>query len=260
MSEKPSVWSHARAWLQDEVPAATLEAYRRAGLSVFELMDRLEAQREACVADGFDPWTIPPAERLCAWNALVLQTLGNALLDTDYAADPATAGWIPPAAAEQALVYYAAVEGWLDRAQQAHANPDYVLDLAVPADLPPWTAERHLQALVRALGSVGGHATAAMARLPQTVPDPGRQKQLHAIRQTFASARSKARSAQESNGPDLARDLHARVEWYARRAMELFFHLGQLIADPTLACRVDVPAAAAVRRSANAAPRTPPRR
>ncbi|HST63173.1 MAG TPA: hypothetical protein VLK84_30970 [Longimicrobium sp.] len=254
MAEKPSVWGHVRAWLQDEVPATMLEAYRRAGLSVFELMDRVQVRREACIADGFDAWSMPSAlraERLCAWNAFVLQTLGNALLDTDYAADPATTGFVPPATAEQALVYYAAVEGWLDRAEQAHANPGYVLDVEVPADLPQWTAERHLPALLRALHAVGEHAAAAVAMLPQAMDDPERQKQLHAIRQTFASARSKARHAQELNGPDLARDLHARVEWYARQAMELFFHLGQLVADPTRAGGVDVPAAA-VHRPAKA--------
>ncbi len=255
MPEKPSVWGRVRAWVQDEVPATTLEAYRRAGLSVFELMDRVEVRRQACVADGFDLWTMPPAaraERLCAWNAFVLQTLGNELLDTDYAADPATTGFVPPATAAQALVYYAAVEGWLDRAEQAHANPGYVLDVEVPADLPPWTAERHLPALLRALHAVGEHAAAAVAMLPQTMDDPERQKQLHAIRQTFASARSKARFAQELNGTGLPPDVHARVEWYARQAMERFFHLGQLVADPARAGGADLPAAAAVRRPAKA--------
>jgi hypothetical protein len=238
MTEKPSVWGQVRAWVQDEVPATMLEAYRRAGGSVFELVDRVKARREACIADGFDPWTIPSAVRaelLCAWNALVLQTLGDALLDTDYAADPATAGFVPPATAEQALMYYAAVEGWLDRAQQAHASPDYVLDVEVPASLPPWTAERHLPALLRALAAVGEHAAAAMAMLPQTVPDPGRQTQLHAIRETFAAARSKAASAQALRETGPTPDKRARAEWYAREAMELFFHLGQLVADPMLA-------------------------
>jgi hypothetical protein len=245
MTENPSVWGRMFARFQGEVPGGTLEAYRRASLPVFELMDHAEARREACIADGLDPWTIPPATRaeiLCAWNAFVLQTLGNDILNADYAGDPDTAGYVPQVTEDQLMSYFGQVEGWMDRAHQAQANPDYRLDVVVPAALPPWSKAdpsppSHLRGLVKAMAAVGEHAAAAMRFLPETEPagpdQAERQKQVHRIRQLYASAQSKARYAAEMHGADPSPGV--RVQPYVREAIERFYELGQLIADPTLA-------------------------
>jgi hypothetical protein len=241
---KPTVWGRMYAWLQDEVPATTLEAYRRASMPVFEVMDLMEARRLECTADGLDPWTVPPATRaefLCAWNAFVLQTLGNDILDADYDASPATVGYVPPATARQVLAFYDQVEEWLDRARQAHASPDYRLDVEVPAELPPWTPAdplppTHLRGLLRALRNVSAHADAAVAFLPVEAPDgTERQAQLNRIRRMHASAESKSRYALDLHGTDSTPELGQRLERYARDAMELFYELGQLVAEPGLA-------------------------
>lgn len=251
MAGEPSGWGRLYARLQGEVPAEMLEAYRRASLPVFELMDEVEARRLACVADGLDPWTIPPATRaefLCAWNAFVLQSLGNDILGADYAADPATMGFVPRATADQVLACYSQVETWLDRAHQARANPDYRLDIRVPAELPPWSEDpapaSHLRGLVTAMRAVGDHAAGAMAFLPETALDPEQQRQINRIRQIYASAQSKARYAAELHGADPAPAVQARVEPYAREAIERFYQLGQLVADPPLATGAAVPAPA----------------
>jgi hypothetical protein len=214
---------------------------------VFELMDRVEARREACIADGLNPWTIPPATRaefLCAWNAFVLQTLGNDILNADYTEYPGTAGFVPPVTADQLLSFFGQVEGWMDRAQQAHANPDYRLDVRVPTALPPWSEVEpnpasHLRGLLKAMRAVGEHAAAGMRFLPETAPEgpeqAARQKQIHRIRQLYASAQSKARYAADLHGAEPPPDVRERVEPYAREAIELFYELGQLIADPALA-------------------------
>lgn len=68
----------------------------------------------------------------------LLQTIGDAFLDEDYWLDPATVGYVPPITADQALACYGQVEAWLSRAARARGNSDYELDVAVPADLPPW--------------------------------------------------------------------------------------------------------------------------
>lgn len=140
MTPKPTGWNRFIASLQGEVPAEELEAFRRASATVYELLERMEHRRLECGIDGLDPWTVPPATRtafLCAWNAFVLQTLGDELLEADYRAEPRTPGYVPPATAEQVLRLYEPVEGWVNRAWQAEANPDYVLDVDVPAPLPP---------------------------------------------------------------------------------------------------------------------------
>jgi hypothetical protein len=243
MAENPSLWGRMFARMQGEVSAETLEAYRRASLPVFELMDRVEARRLACATDGLNPWTIPPATRaefLCAWNAFVLQTLGNDILEADYAEYPTTAGFVPPVTADQVMAYFSQVEGWLDRAHQAQANPDYQLDVDVPAELPPWSEvepspESHLRGLLQAMRAVGEHAAAAMSILPETAPDgPEQQKQLNRIRQLYASAQSKARYAAELHGADPPPTVRERVEPYAHEAIQMFYELGQLIADPSL--------------------------
>lgn len=239
----PTVWNRLAALMQGEVSAHTLEAYRRASLPVFELMDRAEARRRECEAQGLDPWSVPHGTRaafLCAWNAFVLQTLGNDILDADYAADPATAGYVPPPTAQQVLAFYSQVEGWLNRGRQAVANPDYRLDVHVPAELPPWQLDRYRPAqtagILRAMRSVADHAAAAMTFLPDTDPeDPERRAQVNRIRQLYAAAESKVRYMGVLQGTAPTRDVHQRLEPYAQDAIELFYEVGQLIADPALA-------------------------
>ena len=251
MPDNPGLWGRMVAWLQDEVPATTLEAYRRASLPVFEVLDLAEARRLECATEGLDPWTVPPATRaefLCAWNAFVLQTLGNDILDADYDASPATVGFVPPATARQVLAWYGQVEEWLNRARQAHASPDYRLDVQVPAELPEWTAAdrappAQLPGVLRALRSMSDHVAAAVALLPDKPPDGAEQRaQLNRIRQLYASAESKARYALDLHGPGATREIHERVEPYARDAVELFYELGQLVADPWLATPAAGPA------------------
>ncbi|HEU0299895.1 MAG TPA: hypothetical protein VFR37_10580 [Longimicrobium sp.] len=244
MPTKPTVWNRLAAMMQGEMPATTLEAYRRASLPVFDLMDRVESRRLECATEGLNPWTVPPATRaafLCSWNAFVLQTLGNDILDADYASEPATTGFVPPVTAHQVLAFYSQVEGWLNRGRQAIANPDYRLDVHVPAELPAWKEMEpyptsHIRGVLLAMRSVADHAAAAMTFLPDQAPgEPGQQAQLNRIRQLYASAESKARYATALQGITPGRALARRLAPYAQDAIELFYELGQLIADPTLA-------------------------
>lgn len=231
--------------LQGEVSADTLEAYRRASMSVFELLDRGETMRLGAAAEGKNPWTLPENTQvflLCTWNAFVLQTLGNNFLDADYRGNPATAGFVPPITADQVLAFYQPVEGWLSRAQQAEANPNYKLDLAVPTDLPAWSEvepcpNSHLHGMLEAMKSVRDHAQAAMNVLEQTEGLTKEQDaQRDAVRQAFAGAISKARYAEDMHrGGNPSRDIHERVEEHVKVAIELFYKMGQLAAMPRLA-------------------------
>lgn len=252
MPPKPTGWNRIVARLRGEIPAAALEAYRRASGAVFELFEQVERGRLEAAIDGLDPWSVPPAKRtafLCAWNAFVLQTLGNEILDADYRGDPPTYGHVPPATARQVRAFYEPVEGWVNRAYQAQANPDYRLDLAVPARLPAWeggetAAPAQLQGLLHALRTLLGHADAAMTSLPETIADaPDRQAQLNRIRQLHAGARARARYAEELAGVDPVPEVLAKAGAHARDAVEQVSLLGQLVADPGLA---EAPAPAAL--------------
>lgn len=244
MAAKPTRWNRLVATLQGEVPAAELEALRRASGPVFELLEQVERRRLECRIDGIDPWAVPPATRaafLCAWNAFVLQTLGNELLDADYRAEPRTPHFVPPETAEQVLGFYEQVEGWVNRAWQAQANPDYRLDVPVPAPLPAWRQAdafpaAHLDGLLHAMRSVRDHADAAMAFLPTDPPEgPQKRAELNRIRQLYASAQARARYAEDLCGTDPVPQVRERAGEHARAALEQLYQLGQLIADPDLA-------------------------
>jgi hypothetical protein len=226
MAGKPTGWNRFVAKLQGEVPAAELEAFRRASGPVLELLEQMERRRLECSIDGLDPWTVPPATRaafLCAWNAYVLQTLGNEYLDADYRAEPRTPHFVPPVTAKMVLRFYEPVEAWVNRALQAQANPDYRLDVDIPASLPALQVEplppAHLDALLHAMRSVRDHAAAALEFLPATPPEEReRQTQLNRIRQLYASAQARARYAEDLCGTDPVPEVRERAGEHARAA------------------------------------------
>jgi hypothetical protein len=241
LTDSPTLWTRLLCLLQGEVSAATLEAYRRASLSVFELLEQAEQERLAAAAEGQNPWTIPPAkqaELACTWNAFVLQTLGNAFLDADYRDNPATTGFVPPITADQVLRFYSPVEGWLTRAQQAHADPHFQLDVSIPADIPAWSEvepcpNSHLHGMLEAMRAIRDHAQSAMNVLENAKDlTPEQEKQRGAIRGIFAAASSKARYADDMHSKNPSREVHEQIEEYLKVAIDQFFLLGQVAAMP----------------------------
>ncbi len=230
-----------------EISADTLEAYRRASLSVFELLDQLEQERLTGRADGETPWTLVPSQQAvgaCTWNAFVLQTLGNAFLDADYQTHPSTVGFVPPITADQVMRFYEPVEPWLRRARQARVNPAFVLDVAIPAPLPAWSEvepcpNTHLKGMIHAMRAIRDHAQAAMAFLETSAPTgPEQERQLAMIRQHFAAATTQARYADDMHGINPSQDVHERVEEHVKAAIEQFYLVGQLVALPERATQV----------------------
>ena len=151
--------------LRREIPADSLESFRRAGAGVYGAYLQAEQQRQELAARHVHPWQAPAGtatQLLCTWNALVLQTLGEALLDADYRADPSTVGYLPAVTAEQAWAFFAQVEPWLARARQAAVSPGYRIadDVELPAVLPPWVRVEpcprpHLDAMLSAARARG---------------------------------------------------------------------------------------------------------
>ena len=246
-----------------EVSADTLEAYRRASLSVFELLDQLEQERLTGRADGKTLWTLVPSQQAvgaCTWNAFVLQTLGNAFLDADYQTHPSTVGFVPPITADQVMRFYEPVEPWLRRARQARVNPAFVLDVAIPAPLPTWSEvepcpNTHLKGMIHAMRAIRDHAQAAMAFLETSAPTgPEQERQLAMIRQHFAAATTQARYADDMHGINPSQDVHERVEEHVKAAIEQFYLVGQLVALPERATQVPKALPAAMPLSPPALP------
>lgn len=242
--EKPSMWTRMRAMAQGEVSAETLEAYRRASLVVLELLDRVEATRTKAKVEGRTAWTLPEnvqAEMLCSWNAFVLQSLGTEFLDADYRDNPSTKGFVPPITADQVMAFFRPVESWLGRARQAGSDPNYRIDLPLPAPVPAWSEvepcpNSHLHGMLHAMRTIREHAQAAVDFLGDTVPaEEAAARQYHAIRGLFASAEAKARYADDMHGANPTQEVHELVEPHIKEAIESFHRVGQFVAMPKLA-------------------------
>lgn len=239
---RPGFWNRVAARLEGEVPADLLEAYRRAGLGVYGLLDELEDERLTCKIKAVHPWSLPAATQaalLCAWNAFELQTLGDQFLDADYAANPATVGYVPPVTAEQVGAFYGEVEGWLGRARQARSTTSYELDVAVPADLPPWSIvepcpAEHRAAMLAAARSLRKRADAALMLLNEMEPPDEWRSAAQQLRQLQAAATSKVEYAEQLTAAGGPREMHERVEALLRDGLARYYHLGQLVAMPRL--------------------------
>jgi hypothetical protein len=181
----------------------------------------------------------------------VLQTLGAGLLDADNAAEPGTVGYVPPITFDQVWSWFSAAEGWLSQAQQARANPDYDLaaTLRLPAALPAWAEiepcpPAHLQAMLTALPSIREHAELALYDLDKSDPDTVDPEQradtgqhrraVNTLHQLAAEAAAAADYAQALGNTPAGQRLHELIETHLKRAVTLWFHLGQLAAMPTL--------------------------
>jgi hypothetical protein len=241
------MWGRLVAVMKGEVNTKTLEAYRRAGSCVYELIVSSERLRDDMRLEGKTPWSEEYCQQLqvlATWNAFVLQTLGDTFLDADYQHDPLTRGYVPPITAKQAQSFYSSVEGWLNRARQAESNPHFKCDLPIPASLPEWEEQElcpypHLIAMMQALDVIHSHAGAALAVFEGTGTPPEKEKQLQRLRQLMAEAKAKADYAKGLMGPNVSQELHENIERHAQVAIESFYLLGQLLAMPTLIDNLD---------------------
>lgn len=88
---RPPLMTRLAAAMHGEVAAVTVEAYRRAGASAYQDMIAADQVRADLAAAGTSLWSAsagPASQLLCTWDAFVLQTLGDELVEADYRADP----------------------------------------------------------------------------------------------------------------------------------------------------------------------------
>lgn len=236
-------WSRLRARLKGEESAEALEAYRRAGGSVYELLARAEGRRADLRLAGKGPWTADRGTQAflaLSWNAFALQLLGDTLLEADYEADPTTVGFVPAVTAEQILRIYSQVPGWLGRASQAESDPQYHLDVHLPAELPPWhevepCPTAHLTAMRSAASGMRRQAEAARADFMAEAPPTGRERAVGRVSQLFAEATARSDYADRLWVPRLPLSVHPALEAHLKVAVEAFYQVGQVMSMPTLA-------------------------
>jgi hypothetical protein len=237
------IWGRIVAATQGEVNTKILEAYRRAGSTIHDQLHQAENRRLERNIAGESPWTASKSsqlELLCTWNAHVLQVLGDKFLDADYSAQPVTAGFVPKVTYDQVEAFYSQVEGWLSRARQASSNPNYAIDVYLPATLPTWAEVEpcprpHLDGIMAAIRHIRTHAEAAMKVFEDSGTAKDKQDTLNYLRQLFAEANTKTDYIEGLWQPDASLELHERIEEQAKVATESYYRLGQFLSMPSLA-------------------------
>jgi hypothetical protein len=240
----PTLITKLRATLGRERDAVLLEAMRSAGRAAYAESMAADQARDHLSAAGSSPWTAPFAvtsQLLAAGNAYMLQKLGETFLDADYAAKPATVGFVPPVTYEQAASWLGSVVGWVSLARQARANPDFDLskELALPARLPPWAEAQqcppeYLASLRAAIPPVREHAEVALFALTRNPAPEDRHSAANRLRQLAAQAETATMYATNLKTGRQDADLLKLVESSLRHALSLWFHVGQLAAMPRL--------------------------
>ncbi|MFC5182696.1 hypothetical protein [Actinomadura harenae] len=267
VSGKPTLMVRMAAKLKGEVRADTLESFRRAGGVAYAEMERAEALRKRLADEGANLWHVEPgvsSQLLCSWNAFVLQSIGENLLDADYSADPRTVGYVPPVTHTQVTDCFNEVEPWSSRARQAAGNTalDISTTVRLPADLPEWAEAApcplpHLRGMLAATRAVRQHAEVALGVFEASVEDADEHaRDLQRLRQLAAEGSTAADYAEGLLEADPDPNLHEAIEERLQRALEAFYHLGQLTAMPSLVARYDTgQVAAAPAQKGGAAPK-----
>jgi hypothetical protein len=238
--QPPSFLTRLRAGLAGERDTVYLEALRAAGRVAYDEILAADELRQRAPS----LWNVPVAaasQLLAAWNAFVLQTLGETFLDADYAARPGTAGYVPAVTFDQAAAWLTAVGDWVSRARQARANPEYDLALhtVLPAPLPtvaepPVCPPEHLTALRAAAVPVREHVEVALHALVRPGVPPQYESAVNRLHQDAAAAAAAADYAAGLHTGRHHAGLHELIEQNLRRALELWFRVGQLAAMPSL--------------------------
>jgi hypothetical protein len=241
---RPGIATRVRARLRGERTAGALEALRSAGIGIDIELSRAEQVRAQLAVDGQTLWDCPrsvSSHLLATWNAFLLQTLAAGMLDADYQADRGTVGFVPPVTFEQVWAWFSAAEGWLSMAQQAGANPDYNIAAAVhlPAALPAWVAHEpcppaHLRALLLALPAIRERADLAVYDLAEQAADERQRQAVNALRQLAAEAGAALDYGRTLHVSPAGAQLHELIEAHLKRAVGLWFHIGQLAAMPSM--------------------------
>jgi hypothetical protein len=263
----PTLMTRLRARIGGERDAAVLEVLRRAGKAAYGERLKADEVRAELTASGGSLWNVPvgtASQLLAAWNAFVLQSLGEALLDADYTADPGTVGFVPAVTFTQAEAWLSAVEDWVSLARQARSNPD--LDLteehALPAELPEWPdvhpcPAEHLLALLTVVPALREDVDVMLFALEQAGVPTTRRAAFNRLKQLAAEAASAADYAMALRTRQDHPGLQTLVEDKLRLALELWYQAGQLAAMPRLLTGSRLPDPPAVQRITPSADQLP---
>lgn len=252
-AEHPGFLTRMRALIGGEVSADTLEAYRNAGGAAYKLFTDAERRRSELVDAGKTPWTMTAPQRTylaSTWVAFALQSLGDAFLEADYAADPGSVGFVPPITAMQAGLFYGDVADWLAFAAKAESDDRFHLPVHMPFDLPAFVEVEpcptaHLLAMLAAGRTIVEHAGIAVGDCARSVKGGDHEQEIAALRGGMSAIVASHDYAQSMrrDGVVPSRETHERIEATIKTVIADGFRIGQIAAMPELAAQASSPIA-----------------
>ncbi len=239
--------------LHGEVSDATIQGYLRSAGQIEEVWQQIDDSVETLIAQGMAPWDAYAKMgyalafvRACRTNVVFVQELMKA----HTAMDPTNAGYLPKVTYDQALALCEHIEPYLEEAIKASTNPRYVLTTYIfPLELGPhirYTNQRfplpHLQGIIGAAQQMRDWAAGLLAKyelaldaaktpVPQAVTTHLEEMKSELKLGDFHLRTGVDMVGQLSNRqvPD---ELGERAEGFLWEAMESFFKVSQLVANP----------------------------
>ena len=223
--------------LDGELSLRTFEAYRSAGPHVRRELDEAERLRHDTAGVRTESRGSQPATAgrlLSVWNAYVLQTVGEHLLD---AVRRRSFGTVRAEVATRILTFLGPADRWMSQARRAGADPSYRVEKQVrlPAEPPAWPDQKHgpyplSDAVATALRTI--HARGE-ATLDAYVHSPvWRGEDLLRLRGMLDGAESAIEYAEGPPPEDMFWGVSTAL--HLRYALRLLFFFGQVAADPLL--------------------------
>lgn len=241
----PGLVTRLVAGRRQEMSSVQLEAYRRAGSSVFDLHLAADRRRQELVASGRHPFDADAATVslfLCAWNARVHQALACELLDADYRHDPRTRGFVPATTYRHALALFTPVAAWLSAGRRAEVSSQFWIgdEVDLPTALPDlhqprFGPRKSVRGLLTAGDVLHGLLEEALGAVTAAGPAPAEWRpELERINELAVQAHTALRYAQGLWHPHSSAGLDAVILGHVLPALVLEHHLGQFLALPEL--------------------------
>ena len=215
----------------------TFETYRSAGPLVRRELDEAERLRHdtAGARSGSREFQPAAAGRLLSvWNAYVLQTVGEHLLD---AVRRRSLGTVRAEVAARILTFLGPADRWMAHARHAATDPSYRVEKQVHlrAEPPAWPNQKHgpyplSEAMATALRTIHARGDATLAAY---VHSPvWRGEDLLRLRGMLDAAATAIDYAEGPPADDMFWGVSTAL--HLRYALRLLFFFGQIAADPVL--------------------------
>jgi hypothetical protein len=217
----------------------TLENYRAAGSRVYRELDDAERLRRELIGGRTGALHLPPAAAgrlLCIWNAYVLQTLGEHVLD---AVHPFPGEVLHPVTSAQVLTFLGPVERWISQARQAATDVAHRVEehVYLPAEPPAWIdVESGPHDLLAAMVTAGWaiHARGRATLADYAYPSGTQRYHLDRLERILDRAADAIDHAVRARVEDHGASVSTPANVHLRYAVRMLYMFGQFAAMPHL--------------------------